>query len=182
MKPTDLPERRSRRAFTLPEVTLALGIAAVALVALFGVMPNALNGNASAQHETRAIQIARRLFSQFGTQPMDQVKFNQYKPDGTDLPQQRLFAGVTSVVLKANIRGELFDGVGDGALFLDRPTAPTATPDVFAVYQVTLRFDTDPAVPEIANPAQGRRMTVRVAWQPYVTNYREYVRILRKNL
>lgn len=53
--------RRSRQAFTLVEVALALGIAAFALVPIFGLLPLGLQTSRSAVDLTISAQIAQRL-------------------------------------------------------------------------------------------------------------------------
>ena len=54
---------RPRRAFTLLEVTLTLGIVAAGLVALLGVLPAALAMLRDSKNETRASHIAQTIFA-----------------------------------------------------------------------------------------------------------------------
>lgn len=50
-------KRRTRRAFSLVEVTLALGIAAFCLIAVFGLMPIGVQTNRNATSQTAATNI-----------------------------------------------------------------------------------------------------------------------------
>jgi type II secretory pathway pseudopilin PulG len=53
--------RRRHSAFSLVEVTLAMGVAAFALVAIFGLLPVGLNSNLASINQTAATSLATRL-------------------------------------------------------------------------------------------------------------------------
>jgi uncharacterized protein (TIGR02598 family) len=55
--------RRLARAFSLVEVVLALGVMAVSVVAILGVLPAGLRSSHSAQDETRAAQMAQAVLA-----------------------------------------------------------------------------------------------------------------------
>ena len=57
------------RGFSLIEVVIALGIIAVAILAIVGIVPVGLQTGKSAQSETRATQIAQDIFASLSTQP-----------------------------------------------------------------------------------------------------------------
>jgi uncharacterized protein (TIGR02598 family) len=52
---------RHHSAFSLVEVTLALGVAAFALVAIFGLLPVGLNSNLASINQTTATSLATRI-------------------------------------------------------------------------------------------------------------------------
>jgi uncharacterized protein (TIGR02598 family) len=52
---------RHHSAFSLVEVTLALGVAAFALVAIFGLLPVGLNSNQASIEQTTATSLATRI-------------------------------------------------------------------------------------------------------------------------
>jgi type II secretory pathway pseudopilin PulG len=58
MKPIS---RHHSAAFSLVEVTLALGVAAFALVAIFGLLPVGLNSNLASINQTTAASLATRI-------------------------------------------------------------------------------------------------------------------------
>jgi len=63
MKCSILSARCAKRlGFTLVEVVIALGVIAVAVLAILAVFPAALQTGHSAQDETRAAQIAQTIF------------------------------------------------------------------------------------------------------------------------
>jgi type II secretory pathway pseudopilin PulG len=55
------PIPRHHSAFSLVEVTLALGVAAFALVAIFGLLPVGLNSNLASINQTAAASLATRI-------------------------------------------------------------------------------------------------------------------------
>jgi uncharacterized protein (TIGR02598 family) len=64
---------RAQRAFSLVEVTLALGIISFAFVAIFGMLPVALDSARDSIDRTRGAQIAQRLFAETQQTPFDQL-------------------------------------------------------------------------------------------------------------
>ena len=65
--------RSSRRAFSLVEVTLALGIMGFALVALLGLLPAGLSTFHSATVNSTGTQIAQRLLNEAQQTDFDQL-------------------------------------------------------------------------------------------------------------
>lgn len=62
-------------AFSLIEVTLALGLVAFALVGILGVLPLAMGSGRASIEQTRAASIANTLFASFRSQPFTQVYY-----------------------------------------------------------------------------------------------------------
>jgi uncharacterized protein (TIGR02598 family) len=63
-----IPARKRRRAFSLIEVVLALGVVAFALVAILGVFPAALSQNRRGVSDTRAAQLAKMIVATIDAQ------------------------------------------------------------------------------------------------------------------
>lgn len=90
--PSPRPHRQ-RRAFSLVEVTLALGIVTFGLVSVVGVLPTALASGRQSFDQNRAAAIANTLFTSFRSQPFSKVCYVDEQLD----PQTGLmFTGTTS--------------------------------------------------------------------------------------
>ena len=77
--------RRCRRqAFSLVEVTLALGIVTFGLVGVVGVLPVALASGRQSFDQNRAAAIANTIFTSIRSQPFDKVSYldDQFASDG----------------------------------------------------------------------------------------------------
>ena len=76
---------RTRRAFSLVEVTLALGIVTFGLVGVVGVLPTALATGRQSFDQNRAAAIANTLFTSFRSQSFNSVCYvdEQLALDGT---------------------------------------------------------------------------------------------------
>lgn len=59
----ELSSNRVRKAFSLVEIVLALGIISFALVGIMGLFPVAMKSAQESQRETRAAQIAQQVFN-----------------------------------------------------------------------------------------------------------------------
>jgi len=62
--------RHSRHGFSLVEVTLALGVAAVCLLAIFGLLPIGLNSNQASVEQTTAASLTRSIVSDLRSTPV----------------------------------------------------------------------------------------------------------------
>lgn len=152
-------------AFSLVEVVLSLGVIGFALVAMLGVFPVALRTGHDAQNETRVAQIAQDIItsitsqSQKGfpnatvSQPSSQFSYN------LDLSTARIYD-----TLGADNSGNL--------VALASKTDASRYP-----YQITVRIDPNPPGFDISYAS---KVTVRIAWQPFAENYRDFVRIVTK--
>ena len=76
--------RRHRRAFSLVEVTLALGLVTFVLVAVIGTMPLALSSGRQSFDQNRAAAVADSLFASFRSQSFSNVCYldSQFQEDG----------------------------------------------------------------------------------------------------
>src|SRR5215469_18721387 len=69
---------RSAGSFSLVEVTLALGVAAFCLVALFGLMPVGIQTNRSATSQTAATNIAAAVIADLRGTPIASAMSSQF--------------------------------------------------------------------------------------------------------
>ncbi len=160
-------KRNRISGFSLVEVALALGMVAFALTAVLGLVPIGLETSRAAINETRAAQIAQRLFTEFQSQSFTAVTLPLYDKDGnlkqnyTPFDLSTAAASSPDVVLRANNNGELFDAAT--GYFFDPPAKPV---DTTPIYFVGLRFDNAAAGYDAGDPAKkyANKMTVRVSW------------------
>jgi len=163
-----LSKARSRgriAAFSLVEVVLALGVIGFAIIAMLGVIPVALSTGRDAQNETRAAQIAQDIVTSISSQ--SQASF----PNVTIAQPSSQFS--YNVDLSSAKTYNTLGADNDGNL-VALATAGDASKYPF---QVNLRIDPDPAG---FDAGYASKMTVRVAWQPFAQNYRDFVRIVTK--
>jgi len=71
-------KKRNRRAFSLVEVTLALGIAAFCLIAVFGLMPVGVQTNRNATSQTAATSILSDVIADMRATPKTTSISTQY--------------------------------------------------------------------------------------------------------
>ena len=152
--------RRAARAFSLVEVTLALGIVTFVLVAIVGVMPVAMTSGRRSFDQNRAAAIADTLFSSFRSQPFNAVG---YVDDQFDEEKGTTATGGGPPLLNLNTE-TTSSSVQFYASFLDPATTnpggtntfgqqrrlcftdPTlALPGGSSSYLVTLHFNNQPA-------------------------------------
>lgn len=105
--------------FSLVEVTLALGIAAFCLLALFGLLPLGLQANQNSISQAAAASVLSSVIADLRATPRTSLTSSQYE--------------ITFGVAKSLY----FDGEGRSVA----PTDPNATPR----YRVTISFPASPA-------------------------------------
>ena len=69
---------RFEKAFTLVEVTLALGVAAFCLLAVFGLLPTGINCNRASVEQTAAASLARAIVADLRSTPRNSRTSPQY--------------------------------------------------------------------------------------------------------
>lgn len=104
-----------RRAFSLVEVVLALGVISFAIVAILGVIPVGLATGHSAQDETRAPQIAQTILASFASQAPTQFNNVQLSLSGNSSLTFDLTASNTQTLYAGN-GGQLLSSV-NGATY-----------------------------------------------------------------
>ena len=134
--------------FTLIEVVLAVAIASIGIIAILGLLPNAIQSSRDAADNTLSATIAQDIFSDMRTQPFNSVDI------GKGSHNLNLFSGSDTLN---------FDGNGF------RMPPPT-------YYEVTIKYQPQPPLkisqvqatvvwPAFAaNPANTNTFTTVVAW------------------
>jgi uncharacterized protein (TIGR02598 family) len=98
-------KRWSKRAFSLVEVTLALGIAAFCLIAVFGLMPVGVQTNRNATSQSAATNIIAAVTADLRATPKTSTTSSQFAIIfGTDKTLYFDSAGQASTSLDANSR------------------------------------------------------------------------------
>jgi type II secretory pathway pseudopilin PulG len=155
-----ITSRRIANAFSLVEVVLALGVVSFAIVAILGILPVGLNTGHAAQDETRAAQIAEDILASLAAQaPANFNNTSIQQPSGFQFP----------VPLNQDKDYPPLGASNDGTL--NAAWAPGMP------YQITLSTKTTPTG---FDPGYACQVSVRVAWQPFNQNYRDYLRIISK--
>jgi uncharacterized protein (TIGR02598 family) len=157
-------------AFSLVEVVLALGVIAIAIVAILGVFPVALTTGRSAQDQTRAPQIAQAILSSVVSQAQTQFDNIQLSIGSPPLSiNLTASSSPTTPTLYADNDGQLLAPSPNGG-------APNG-----AAYAITIFANNSP--PGFPSGA-ANQVTVRVtapANAPAANQtYRDYVRIISK--
>lgn len=104
--------------FSLVEVTLALGVAAFCLIALFGLLPLGIQTNQSSTSQTAAASALSSVFADLRATPKTSLTSPQYD------------------IMFGTAKFLYFDGEGRAVT----PTDPNATPH----YRVTITFPASP--------------------------------------
>jgi uncharacterized protein (TIGR02598 family) len=113
--------RSSFAGFSLVEVTLALGVAAFCLIALFGLLPLGIQTNQSAISQTAAASVLASVVADLRATPKTSLTSPQYE------------------ITFGSERVLYFDGEGRAVT----PTDPNATPR----YRITITFPASPVGP-----------------------------------
>jgi type II secretory pathway pseudopilin PulG len=157
MKRVEL-RKRSRRAFSLVEVVLALGVISFAIVAILGVLPIALQTGHSAQDDTRARQIAQDILGCVASQAQSNYPNAVIAQAGTSFSHSVNIGSDAQVTLGANNDGQLVDPYS-----ADLP------------YKITITIDADPAGFDVGYASE---ITIRV--EPKSQDFRDFVRIISR--
>jgi uncharacterized protein (TIGR02598 family) len=165
-------DSRSRHAFTLAEVVIALGVIAIAVTAILALFPVALTAGRSAQDTTRAPEIAQFIVSSVASQA--QTQFNKVqlpladnKTTSIDLTAS---SSPTAPTLYADNNGQLYADNDPQLASADR------------AYAITIFTNNSPPGFPKPPPAYANEVTVRVAFPANAPaanqTYRDYVRII----
>jgi len=162
------PHRKfTESAFSLVEVVLALGVVAFAIVAIFGALPAGLNAGHSSQDETRSAQIAQDVLTSLASQAQMNFPNCVIKQSATQTALDFSY----NIALDGSIPSYTFAADNDGHLAVADATKSYA-------YQVIVYVAN--TAPTGFDAGYAALVTVRVAWQPFAQNYRDFVRIITK--
>jgi uncharacterized protein (TIGR02598 family) len=151
--------------FTLIEVAIAVGILAVALVALLGLMPVGMTNFRKAMDTSITAQIAQRILLD-----MQQADFDQIidaKNDTGNTPPTFTFTAPSRVAVQGDKQFRYFDDQGVELVIPDTANGLTVAQKAAMVYQVNVRI-----MPKAAQPANAKisgevaLVTVQVARNP----------------
>ena len=139
-------------AFTLVEVTLALGVAAFCLITIFGLLPVGLSSNQNAVAQTSAASIARAIIADLHNTPQTNPETSQTSPIyQIAVPA----AGTATHVLYVSDNGQPLGAIDTNANAALNPA-----------YRVTVVFTVPPATTSYfgtaSTPLSGKSTVVRV--------------------
>lgn len=154
---------REAEAFSLVEVVLALGVIAFALIAILGVFPVGLATQHSAQDDTRAAQIAGDILSSLVSQAQGDWRYTTVTQPSGFTYQIPLNRDYDYTPLAASNDGTLVANYTAGL-----------------PYQITIKTRASPTVPAGFDSGYACEVMVRVAWQPFSQNYRDFARIVTR--
>jgi Tfp pilus assembly protein PilV len=168
-------EGRPRHAFSLAEVVLALGVIAIAITAILGVVPVALTTGHFAQDATRAPQIAQDIITSIASQAQSTLGASP-TPSSAIISQPSpgfsYSVNLTSTSTPSPSATPNFYADNNGNLIQNATTA------VYAIYIFTNYS------PSGFPAGSANELTVRVAWPANAATanqtYRDYVRIISK--
>jgi Tfp pilus assembly protein PilV len=164
MKTTSLGIFRKLRlaqGFSLVEIVLALGIIAFALIAVLAVFPIGLTTQHSAQDDTRTAQIAGDILSSIASQAQASwPNANVVQPSG--------FA-YTVLLNRDYTYSPALGASNDGTL--------AASYSAGMPYQITISTKASPIGFDTGYACE---VSLRVAWQPFSQNYRDFVRVVTR--
>ena len=166
MTPSPLRFRQGKAAgFTLIEVAIAVGILAVALVALLGLMPAGMTNFRKAMDTSITAQIAQRILLDLQQADFDQVVDTKNETGNT--PPTYTFTAPSRTLVRDAQRFRYFDEQGVELVLQTNATSLTTTQKAALVYQVNVRI-----MPKAAQPANATisgdvaLVTVQVARNP----------------
>jgi uncharacterized protein (TIGR02598 family) len=155
------------KAFSLIEVVLAIGVVALALVAVLGVFPAALSQNRKGISDTRAAQLTRMLVASIDAQS---ATFSTINCFGATLDLARSSTSTPSVLLYAAYSS---------------PNQPviTNTKGADSIYNIEIRFNNAPQVaPSVTLPVGTvNQLQIRVRGASAIsTDFLEFMYLARK--
>lgn len=151
---------RAAAAFSLVEVTLALGIVTFALVGVIGILPVAMTSSRQSIDRNRAAAVASTVYASFRSQPFQKVYYltTDLKTDGT--PRNPTSNATDPNALDLSSLNSTSQAKTFYATFLDVSTPVGDTGDTFGIqrrlcftadssrggadYLVTMRFNNQP--------------------------------------
>jgi uncharacterized protein (TIGR02598 family) len=164
-------------AFSLVEVVLALGVIAIAIVAILGLVPTGLQTSHSSQDETRSGQIAQSVFDTMASQA--QTNFSAVSlPVASPAPTIDLSSSITTATSPA----ALLYADNDGQI------SQSAINATFSISILTDDFSATPS-PAPFDHGYANKVTIRVVSPPLPSasatpnsnqSVRDYVRVISK--
>jgi type II secretory pathway pseudopilin PulG len=144
------PPARSRAAFSLIEIILAVAVIAFALTAILGLFPVAVGAATDSQRETQSALIARSILDQLAARPGSATRYFTLETNSAssmDLPQMKIPIDSANTYRNAAVLDSdgrpLSGGISDPRMTyaVDIAIAPLATPSD-SLSQVTVTVKT----------------------------------------
>lgn len=143
--------KRSRAAFSIVEVVLALGVIGFALLAIIGLLPIGLQSGRASIQETRATHLASDVFTTLRSQPFTAASLS-------------LLGGSSTINLMTENTAQ---GSQGPLLYADYEGRFVGAPDYFKI-EIRFRNAPDGLVPQTANQVT-LRITPRESGAPPMT-------------
>jgi uncharacterized protein (TIGR02598 family) len=107
-----LPQyRKIRRAFSLVEVVMAIGLISFVLVGLLGLMSAGLGGIRNASDESSSAMIAKKLVAEIGQNSLDDILVSTFSDRWFDAEGQEVLETDPFRVYRAKASAELHPGL-----------------------------------------------------------------------
>jgi hypothetical protein len=151
-------------------VVLALGVIAIAITAILGLLPVALSTGHSAQDDTRAAEIAQTIFGSLVAQAPSQFNTGIQLP----LPGNTTLSPAINLTSSSSPTMPTLYAGNDGQLMQSQSAA--------SAYAITIFTNNSP--PGFTDVGYANQVTVRVAWPANAPaanqTIRDFVRIISK--
>lgn len=128
-------------AFSLVEVVAAVGVVAIGIIAILGLLPAGLNSSRDTANETRAALMAQSVYTTLRSQPFDEIDlFGQPVKLSSQNGPLRLYS---------DINGNI-----------------TNTESAESVFFLNLEFNNNPTNFPVSNPSRVNEVALTVTWLP----------------
>ncbi|MBX7157898.1 MAG: Verru_Chthon cassette protein B [Verrucomicrobiae bacterium] len=141
MKIKCFPLKKKFSAFSLVEVVAAVGVVAIGIIAILGLLPSGLNSSRDTANETRAALMAQSIYSTLRSQPFDKVELF-----GEDV---NLSSQNGPLQLYSDINGNI-----------------TNVESAESVFFLNLDFNNSPTNFPTSNPSRVNQVALTVTWLP----------------
>lgn len=135
---------KTQNAFSLVEVVAAVGVVAIGIIAILGLLPSGLNSSRDTANETRAALMAQSVYTTLRSQPFDKVNLFSSSDDFIDLRSQN-----GSLRLYSDINGSI-----------------TNIENAESVFFLDLDFNNNPTNFPSVSPSRVNQVSLNVTWLP----------------
>lgn len=132
---------KTQNAFSLVEVVAAVGVVAIGIIAILGLLPSGLNSSRDTANETRAALMAQSVYTTLRSQPFDNVDLFG---ESVDLASQE----------------------GPKRLYSDINGSITNIENAESVFFLDLDFNNNPTNFPSVSPSRVNQVSLNVTWLP----------------
>ena len=130
-----------KAAFSLVEVVAAVGVVAIGIIAILGLLPSGLNSSRDTANETRAALMAQSVYTTLRTQPFKEIKFFGERVDLSSKDgSMRLYSDINGII--------------------------TNTESAESVFFLDLNFDRSPTNFPALPPGNINQVYLNITWLP----------------